>query len=713
MAQENDIDDNYMEIINDIDNNVTLPIEIIIHIMSYLTVSDRISAGLVCRQWYDASLSFKFINKQLMIVNRERDNMQHVMNTLVKSQRLYYHFLFKDVEVKRNLPIWDKFGAMMRSLILICCDLSERTLVNILKSCKNLRILHINACRECLMSGRLLDDENDVKELSNNFQSLIELSLASNRYLSDALFNRLVSICPNLESLSLADCQISFHSGVYKRFYPDYKSHEQASESLLTFFNVLMYIQKQAMKLKHLSFGSTLIDSTALSRLAEVKGLKLESLKLKSCDQLTNTALRYLSCQISLRVLDISFCTRVTDASLLCICQNLQNIEILNIRRCRAITDYGISQISLLQNLKELDISECDQLTGACITQGLCHASTRKDNTTSSQSINKCHDTENVNPNFSTSPTKSDNIEILRNYSLESLSANALNLDEKSIESIADSFCNLKYLDIGYCFSAVTDKTIQKLFKELILLRTLKISRCDKVSDAGLTGMGAKNRVNLVVDSPMDKNPELTESKLRIRLGSKAEMEIVRDANRKREVMEMCEDPISPLDFDNIPGFSLIRLQGLRVLDLMGCNRVTDVSLKHAFTFPELKILDLSMCQQITHVGLDYLTRNNTAIEDLNLSQCHNVTDVGIFYVAHRLHRLERLHIRGCSQLTDHSFYSIKLYAKNLHYLDACSCRGISHAGVESLSHLHVKYSDHMDPMSSDDLPIPPTFIRR
>lgn len=87
--------------------------------MSYLTVSDRISAGLVCRQWYDASLSFKFINKQLMIVNRERDNMQHVMNTLVKSQRLYYHFLFKDVEVKRNSPIWDKFGAMMRSLILV------------------------------------------------------------------------------------------------------------------------------------------------------------------------------------------------------------------------------------------------------------------------------------------------------------------------------------------------------------------------------------------------------------------------------------------------------------------------------------------------------------------------------------------------------------------------------------------------------------------
>ncbi|XP_057325039.1 F-box/LRR-repeat protein 20 [Microplitis mediator] len=692
---------------------IQLPIEVIIHIMSYLSVSDRMAAGLVCHQWHEASLSTKFVDKQAVIISREDDNLQLVMNTLLKSQRPFHHFIFKQVEIKRNLPIWDKFGGIIRSLILVCCDLSERTLVTILKCCKNLRTLHINACRECLMSGRLLDDEKDVKELSDNFKSLIELSLASNRYLSDALFNRIVSICPNLQSLSLTDCQLSFHSGVYKRFYPDNNSIEQASESLLTFFNVLLYIKRQAKILKHVSFGSTLIDSTALISLAGVEGLKLESLRLRSCDQLTNAGLRSLNNQINLKVLDISFCTRVTDQSLICICQNLLNLESLNIRRCRAITDYGVSQLRLLKKLIELDISECEQLTGACITQGLCCSAINESKLTSGTA--QYHDPENLNDKSDarTDESVNETRNILLNNCLQILSANALNLDEKSIECIANTFPKLTFLDIGYCFSAVNDKTIQKVFKELTMLRTLRISRCDKVSDAGLTGMGAGNRVNNV-DSKIEKIiPELTGSRFKIRLGSRAEEEIVRDAYRKREVMEMCEDTTSPCELDIFSGFSLIRLRGLRELDLTGCNKVTDVSLKHAFTFPELRVLDLSMCQQITHIGLDYLTKNNQAIEDLNLSQCHNVTDIGILYVAQRLYRLKRLQIRGCSQLTDHSLAGIKLYCKNLQYLDASFCRGVTTSGIESLcSHLHVKFSEQLDSLSTRDIPVPP-LIRR
>ncbi|XP_015126909.1 F-box/LRR-repeat protein 14 isoform X2 [Diachasma alloeum] len=624
-------------------DNPQLPIEVIMHIMSYLSVSDRISAGRVCRHWHEASVSAKFVNRQALLISREEDNLQNVMNTLSVSNRPFYHFIFKEIEVKASLPIWSRFGPIMRSLIMVCCDLSERTLVHILKSCTNLQTIHINACRECLMSGRLLDDENDVKEISNNLKSLVELSLASNRYLSDALFNRLISICPNLESLSLTDCQISFHSGLYKKFYPARSSLDQASESVLTFFNVLEYIKKQAKRLKHLSLGRTLIDSTALSTLATVDGLQLLSLKLRSCDQLSNSGLRTLVHQRSLKVLDLSFCTRVTDASLLCICQNLENLETLNIRRCRAVTNYGICQIRCLKRLKELDISECDQLTSGCITQGLC----KPNRLGGPNDEEQVWESENINPNSAQNHLVMGQDSF--NENLEILSANALNLDEKAIECIAASFKQLKSLDIGYCFSAVTDKTVQKIFKELTAIRKLRISRCDKVSDAGLTGMGAGARDHLVLpecSAEVSRIQEIAGAKLRISLGSRAEEEIVRDANRKREVMEMCEDTGSSLDFDIAPGYSLLRLRGLRELDLAGCNRVTDVSLKHAFTFLELRVLDLSMCQQITHVGLDHLTRNNRAIEDLNLSQCHNVTDVGIQYVVERLHRLKRLHLQ-------------------------------------------------------------------
>lgn len=87
--------------------------------MSYLSVADKLSAGLVCQQWHEASLSTKFIDKQALVINRERDNLQIVLNTLSLSQRYFYHFIFEEVEVKRSLPIWNKFGETMKSLIMV------------------------------------------------------------------------------------------------------------------------------------------------------------------------------------------------------------------------------------------------------------------------------------------------------------------------------------------------------------------------------------------------------------------------------------------------------------------------------------------------------------------------------------------------------------------------------------------------------------------
>ncbi|XP_076247291.1 uncharacterized protein LOC143187151 [Calliopsis andreniformis] len=690
-------------------NNMTesespqLPMDMIIHILSYLSTSDRMSARLVSQTWREASLAMKFVDQEALVLGRPRsDNLNPVLDMLQHSTRPFYHFIFKEVELKRNIPIWDQYGPRMKSLVLLCCDLSEKTLVEILKCCTSLQILRINACRECLMSGRLLEDENDVKELSETFKNLKELSLGYNRFLSDALFNRLVAICPNLESLSLMGCQISFHCGLYKKFYPQNRiTVPNASKSVLTFLNTLHYLKQQAHKLKHLNFGYTLIDGTALATLSNLEDLKLESLMLQGCYQLTIEGIKGLTQhQTSLKILDISFCVRITDASLLCICKNLTKLETFKVRRCRAITDSGVHYIQLLRNLKELDISENEQLTGNCISHGLC-----SDSKMVNSNLEENFDSENIN---FCSETEDYNMEKTRQKrNLQIVSANALHLHEESIECISRCFPNLRQLELSYCFSGVTDKTIQMIFKELVHLQILKISHCDKVSDAGLTGMGAGNQ-QCVENIQIVYEPEFTECKHRISLRSKAEEEIVRDADRKREVMKLCETVSRPLDFKTCSGFSLIRLKGLRELDLSGCNRITDVSLKHAFAFSELRVLNLSQCQQVTHVGLDYLSRNNPAIEDLNLNQCHNISDIGISYLVQRLFRLKRLYIQGCSQLTDHTLDSIKLYCKSLHYLDTRYCRGMSVAALECLTHLYVDWFKHVGDIVSPENEIPP-----
>ncbi|XP_046466528.1 uncharacterized protein [Neodiprion pinetum] len=706
--------DGVLEMTNSGNGAVTphLPTEVLTHIMSYLFCADRSAAGQVCSHWREASLDMRFVNEQVVSLTRgsAADNLYVLMNILRHSTRPFYNFIFKDLELRKMEWFWEKFGPDMRSLILVNCDLGEKMLVAILKSCDNLRTLHINACRECLMSGRLLDDENDVKVLSEKLLNLKELSLASNRYLSDALFNRLVNICPNLISLSLSGCQISFHSGLYKKFYPSNSTVSHVSESVLTFCNILIFLTRQAKHLKYLSFSSTLIDGTALVTLCTIKDLKLESLKLQCCDQLTNVGIRSLTeHQTYLKVLDVSFCTRVTDASLVCICKNLVNLEALNIRRCRAVTDHGVKQIRRLKHLKELDISECEQLTSECITDGLC-AAEGEDNEGNENNENLVDFNHLVPKTHVAKSVPSEQRRI--NNNLEKLYANALNLDEKSILSIATSCPKLILLDIGYCFNAITDSSIQMIFKELVLLRSLTLSRCDKVSDLGLTGMGAGNRENLE-KTWTQSYIEVPEPQLRIRLGSRVEEEIWRDAKRKREVKKMCEDLSMLFDNDVCSGFSLARLKGLKVLDLAGCNKITDVSLKYAFNFPELRLLDLSLCQQITHEGLDFLTRNNQALEELHLSQCHNVTDMGIAYIARRLHRLKSLYLQGCSQLTDHSLDSIKIHCTALQFLDVKACRGMSIAGIESLIHLNIDYSRESEDLMQCKKPPPAPPMRR
>ncbi|PSN39503.1 hypothetical protein C0J52_17783 [Blattella germanica] len=91
---------------------------------------------------------------------------------------------------------------------------------------------------------------------------------------------------------------------------------------------------------------------------------------------------------------------------------------------------------------------------------------------------------------------------------------------------------------------------------------------------------------------------------------------------------------------------------GLQELDLCGCNRITDVSLKYAFRFLELRHLNLSLCQQVTHVGISDLAVNNPSIETLIMSNCHNLSDEGVVSFVGRLSRLKHLDLQVMFDIT-------------------------------------------------------------
>ncbi|XP_067004031.2 F-box/LRR-repeat protein 14 isoform X1 [Anabrus simplex] len=632
---------------------IHLPTEIIIYIMEFLPLADRISASQVCHQWYEASREQKLHYNEVVILH---DNISRPLQVFENSYGTFVNFVFKEVELGAKLSaFWDKFCPSMCSLGIYSCDVSERTFVEILARCVQLQSLRVNGCRELLMSGRVLEVESDVLQLlRKTLRKLKELSLSYNRYLSDALFNRFVAIAPNLEELSVTGCQISFHMGLYRKFYSKKmlaNDNIVPSESVLTFPNILNFIISQAKKLKKLTFGHTLIDNAAVTQLAQVPSLNLMSLHLQSCDQLTNVGIIALTeHQKLLTELDLSECSRLTDHSLLAICNNLTNLTILNIRSCRAISDISVSEMCRLQKLKDLNLSHCELVTGKGIVQGLC---------------------SKVNPSF------------------RRLNLSVLPLDEDTVCQVAEKLPGLTHLDLSWCFIAVTDRSVQAICTHLIWLHTLKLTACNRVTDSGLTGIQMTEEEENVIknDMPIYEDSQTLDSTdedpmHKISLRSRAEKEIVQDARRKQLVSQKCEDQTQGT---TVSGNSLERLKGLRFLDICGCNRITDVSLKYAFNFPSLQHLDISRCQQVTRVGLTYLAVRNPSIETLIMSHCYNVIDEGLLSIVKCLYRLKHLDIKGCTHLTDVSIEAIGKYCCNMKYLDVSNCPGMTAESVDKM----------------------------
>lgn len=532
------------------------------------------------------------------------DEFTSPLSIFEESSIIYYNYLFNEVEIssKQN-EFWNKLGEHIKCLTLRNCDICEKVFVYMLRKCTNLETLNVQNCKELFMSGRLLEGKTEGF-LTENLENLKSLSLSGNQYLTDALFNRFVSAAPALEELNLSACSLQFHLGLVKKFYPPTTDiFQNPSESVLTFYFLLQLIISRAKNIKRLHFSSTLIDGAALKSLSEVKDLRLQTLQVHSCDQLTNTGILALTThQSSLRELDIGLCTRVTDQSLVHICKNLVNLEYLNIQRCRAVTDLGIAELHKLKKLKSLNISQCELLTKDGLEKGIC---------------------------------------VGDNETLEELDINSLNLDQTGLIMISERLPNLRVLNLSYCFNAVTDTSVQVIFKNQILLQTLKLSHCDKVSDAGLTGMG-KVETEGGEDAPIMSSYDDTHMPPKIHLGSRAEEEIVRDAKRKRDVMLMCEK----LSMDSYTGYSLARMRNLKELDISGCNRITDVSLTYAFNFKELINLNLSRCQQITYEGIEHLVKNCPSIEYFNLTDCYNLKDEAVKEIVKDLTRLKQLELR-------------------------------------------------------------------
>lgn len=362
-------------------------------------------------------------------------------------------------------------------------------------------------------------------------------------------------------------------------------------------------------------------------------------LQLRSCVQISNHGLIQLCSSGNVNTLvelDIGLCPRITDTSLIILCSSLRQLRRLSLQGCRAITDLGLANIWQLDKLEFLNLSECDGLQGAGILKGLCYKT---------------------------------------NYNLKELELSYLScITEAIVIGVCEGMPNLRSLDVSHCYNGVTDKSLQHVFRLGCRLRSLNLAQCDRITDSGLTGMGV---------SKLPVAPSMAHL-LRLPLGSRHEFEIQRDAKEKEEVRELSEPELLEADKS---GVTLSTIQGLQYLDLSGCYRITDASLKYAFRMIELKKLDLSHCPKITHEGLRHLTSHCPAIEDLNLDMCEGIDDEGVQVAVSYLPRLKHLTL-GSEKITNEVAYHFSNYGHRLMDLDLLHCSKVDPFAIKDLSNV-------------------------
>lgn len=368
------------------DEDYQLPVEIISYMMEFLPLADRISASLTCRLWYEASKSRSLHVKEVVFVHNSRAIGDLCPEAFIHPETFevepigepppFQNFTFREVEVKTTGEMrrfWPRFGPNIRRLSFQNCEISEKAFSDILAWCPKLQYLQISGCNELYMSGKVLEAQENLR-----LDFLTELELTNTRYISDIIFNRFISIAPNLQMVVLLGCHITCSSAVYGRFYPEPKRFSMeavlaegripldGASNVFTFHNVLNVLSIR--KVTGLGFGITSLANENLKALCEkVKGV--QNLNLRHCFQLVK-GIESISCAFSdsLQTLDISDCCFILSSEFFHL-EKLRALKCLNLNGCKNLEDPALMGLKTLCNLEKLDISNVERISGPAICE--------------------------------------------------------------------------------------------------------------------------------------------------------------------------------------------------------------------------------------------------------------------------------------------------------------------------------------------------------
>ncbi|XP_033625290.1 F-box/LRR-repeat protein 17-like [Asterias rubens] len=232
-------------------------------------------------------------------------------------------------------------------------------------------------------------------------------------------------------------------------------------------------VAKHCLNLIHLDLSScTGLTDQSLKSIAE-QCPRLQKLRLKQCPHISDLSLQVVasSCR-RLKVLTLTDNDKITDMTLESLAKHTHNLEILCLQNC-GIHPPGVMQISKLQHLKKLDLSNLSTLTPEAVKLVAKHC-------TLLDTLNLSLSKEVSDDSVSCVAVSCKRLTVLFLISCT--------ITDRALFSIGENSLQLEHLDISWC-SYITGKGAAFVSSRCPRLKYLGLIRCNKVSDNVVEGL--------------------------------------------------------------------------------------------------------------------------------------------------------------------------------------------------------------------------------
>ena len=197
----------------------------------------------------------------------------------------------------------------------------------------------------------------------------------------------------------------------------------------------------------------------------------------------------------------------------------------------------------------------------------------------------------------------------------------------------------LTSLDLSRCSQGVGDEALAAVERALPHLRVLRLTRCKRVSDAGIARVAAG--CTELAELDLELCCSLTDQSLTSLAAGQS-------------VGRLSSLNLSGCGISDAGVETLARTgsKSLTHLDLGGCNRLTDRAVRALALLPRLAFLSLNDVHKLTDAGLVALASSAAALRQLELIACVRVTDAGVQALLAGLAGLQRLAVANCLRVT-------------------------------------------------------------